>query len=94
MYKSNYFTEDQLTKFEILMDAEMTWDKTLSHFMALFFLCKAYGNNKAANSGFESAAHIRDLSSTPSVITTSTESDLTWDLYIKSLEESLTAAQE
>jgi len=48
----------------------------------------------AANSGFESAAHIRDHSSAHSIITATTKSDLTRDLYIESLEESLAAAWE
>jgi hypothetical protein len=60
--------------------------------MDLFSLRKAYGNNKAANSGFESAAHICDHSSPCSVITANTKSDFTCDLYIESLEESLAAA--
>ncbi len=58
--------------------------------MDLYALRKAYGDNRAANSGFESAAHIQKKSLGHSVITT--ESDLTRDLYIKSLEESLAAA--
>jgi hypothetical protein len=94
MYKSNYFTKEQMTKYKILLDANKVWDKTLAHFMDLFSLCKDYGNNKAANSGFESTAHVHDHSSACSVITTNTESDFTHDLYIESLEESLAAAQE
>ena len=50
MYKSNYFTEEQMTKFEILSDANKDWGKTLAHFMDLFSLCKAYCDDKAANS--------------------------------------------
>ena len=73
MYKSNFFTKDQLTKFEILVDRDKTWDKTLAHFMALFSLRKAYGGNKAANNGFKIAVHIHDLSCTCSAITTSTK---------------------
>jgi hypothetical protein len=64
--------------------------KTLTHFTDLYALRKAYGNDRAANSGFESAAHVRENSSGHSVITT--ESNLTRNLYVKSLEESLTAA--
>jgi hypothetical protein len=94
MYKSDYFTEEQMTKYEILSDANKVWDKTLAHFMELFSLRKAYGDDRAANSGFESAAHVRDHSSACSIITANTESDLTRDLYIKSLEESLAAAWE
>ncbi len=68
--------------------------QTLAHFMDLFFLRKAYDNDKAANSGFKSAAHIRNHSSAHSIITANTESDLTRDLSIKSLEESLAVAWE
>jgi hypothetical protein len=94
MYKSDYFTEEQMTKYEILSDANKVWDKTLTHFTELFSLRKAYSDDKAANSGFESAAHVRDHSSARSVTTANTESDFTRDLYIESLEESLKAAQE
>jgi hypothetical protein len=94
MYKSDFFTKEQMTKYKILSDANKFWDKTLAHFTDLFSLRKAYGNNKASNSGFKSAAHVRDHSSACSVITANTKSDLTCDLCIESLEESLTAAQE
>ena len=46
MYKSDYFTEEQMTKYEVLLDTNKDWDKTLAHFMDLFSLCKAYNNNK------------------------------------------------
>jgi hypothetical protein len=94
MYKSDYFTEEQMTKFEILLYTNKVWDKTLAHFTELFSLRKAYGDDKAANSGFESVAHVRDRSSARSVTTTNTKSNFTCDLYIKSLEESLAAAWE
>ncbi len=92
MYKSDYFTEEQMTKYKILSDANKVWDKTLAHFTDLFSLPKAYSDNKAANSGFESAAHVRDHSFARSIITANNESDNTRDLYIESLEESLAAA--
>jgi hypothetical protein len=66
--------------------------KTPTHFLDLYALRKAYDNDRAANSGFKSAAHVRENSSGHSVITT--ECDLTRDLYMKSLEESLAAACE
>jgi hypothetical protein len=95
MYKSDYFTEEQMTKYEILSDSDKVWDKTLTHFTALFSLRKAYGDDRAAtNSGLESAAHVHDHSSTHSIPTDITESELTRDLYIESLEESLAAARE
>ncbi len=83
-----------MTKYKILLDTNKVWDKTLAHFTEIFSLCKAYGDDRAANSGFKSAAHVRDHSSARSIITANTESDLTRDLYIKSLEESLAAAWE
>ena len=83
-----------MTKYEILSDSNKVWDKTLAHFTKLFSLHKAYGDDKAANSRFQSAAHIRDHSSAHSIITATTESDLTRNLYIKSLEESLAVARE
>ncbi len=92
MYKSDYFTKEQMNKYEILSDANKVWDKTLAHFTNLFSLCKAYGKDKAANSRFKSAAHVHDHSSTCSVITANTKSDFTHDLYIESLEESLAVA--
>jgi hypothetical protein len=94
MYKSDYFTEEQMTKYKILLDANKAWDKILAHFTELFNLRKAYGEDRAANSGFESAAHVRDHSSACSNITANTKSNLTHDLYIKSLKESLAAAWE
>jgi hypothetical protein len=92
MYKSAYFTKEQKTKYKILLDTNKVWYKTLAHFTELFSLRKAYGNNKAANSRFESAAHVHDHSSACSVTTANTESDFTCNLYIKSLEESLAVA--
>jgi hypothetical protein len=53
MYKSDYFTKEQMTKYKILSYVNKVWDKTLAHFTELFSLRKAYGNVKAANSGFE-----------------------------------------
>ena len=54
MYKSDYFTDKQMTKYEIVSDANKVWDKSLAHFMDLFSLYKAYGDDKAANSKVES----------------------------------------
>ena len=68
--------------------------QTLAHFTELFSLRKAYGDERAANSRFKSAAHICDHSSAHSIITATTESDLTCDLYIESLEKSLAAARK
>jgi hypothetical protein len=92
MYKSNYFTNEQMTKYEILADSDKVWEKTLTHFADLYAVRKAYGDNRVANSGFESAAHVQENSSGHSVITT--ESNLTRDLYVKSQEESLMVARK
>ena len=45
MYKSDYLTKEQMTKYKILLDTNKVWDKSLAHFMDLFSL-----RNKAANS--------------------------------------------
>jgi hypothetical protein len=83
-----------MTKYEILLDTNKSWDKTLAHFTELFSLRKAYCNNKAANSRFKSTAHVCDHSSARSVTTANTKSNFTRDLYIESLKESLAAAWE
>jgi hypothetical protein len=66
MYKSDYFTEDQMTKYEMRLDADREWDPALNHFSKLFAQRKVYGNNRAANSGFKSAVTMFDGPSTPS----------------------------
>jgi hypothetical protein len=63
VYKSDYFTEDQMTKYEMRSDADKEWDPTLDHFSKLFVQHKAYGNDRAANSGFKSAATMFDITS-------------------------------
>ncbi len=69
MYKSDYFTEDQMTKYEMRLDANKEWDPTLEHFSKLFVQCKAYGNVRAANSGFKSAATMLDVHSDRTFVT-------------------------
>ena len=76
----------------MLADRNKTWSLTLQHFTQLYAQRKAYGDDCAANSGFDSMANIynvpaSDRSLAPSEITTH-------DLCIKSLEESLAAARE
>jgi hypothetical protein len=66
MYTSGCFTEEQMTKYEILSDANKVWDKTLAHFTDLFSLCKAHGGNKAANSGF--ARHMSVTTHPPAIL--------------------------
>jgi hypothetical protein len=54
MYKSDYFTKEQMTKYEVLADLDKVWEKNLTHFTDLYALRNAYGNDRAANSRFES----------------------------------------
>jgi hypothetical protein len=93
MYISDYFTEDQMTKYKMQSDADKEWDPTLDHFSKLFAQCKTYGVNHAANSGFKSAATMFDIPSDRTFATSESNSDFTsCDLYIKSLKESLALA--
>jgi hypothetical protein len=52
-----------MTKYNMQLDADKEWDLTLDHFSKLFAQCKAYGNNRAANSGFKNAATMFDVPS-------------------------------
>ncbi len=94
MYKSNYFTEEQMTKYEMLIDKDKTWALTLQHFTQLYAQQKAYGDNHAANSGFNSMANIYNIPSDQSIASTTPSEITTRDLYIESLEESLAAARK
>ncbi len=95
MYKSDYFTEDQMTKYEMRSDADKEWDPTLNHFSKLFAHCKAYGYDRATNSGFESAATMFNVPSDCTFAMSKSNGDCTTrDLYIKSLEESLALARD
>jgi hypothetical protein len=58
MYKSDYFMEEQMTNYNMQLDANKEWDPTLDHFSKLFVQRKAYSDNHAANNGFESPATI------------------------------------
>jgi hypothetical protein len=89
MYKSDYFMEEQMTKYEMQTDANKTWMNTLQYFTELFSKYKTYGDN----SGLNSAALINNIPTNCSIV--STTSDITTrDLYIKSLVESLAVARE
>jgi uncharacterized membrane protein YgcG len=66
---------------------------TLHSFAKLFTQRKAYGDNRAENSGFNSPAHINDIPTNCSLVSTSSDFT-TRNLYIESLKESLVAAQE
>jgi hypothetical protein len=82
-----------MTNYKMQTDVNKTWIYTLQFFTKLFAQHKAYRDNYAANSGFDSVAHINNISTDCSLVSTS--SDITThDLYIESLEESLAAAQE
>ncbi len=70
------------------------WDPTLDHFPKLFAQRKAYGDDRAANSGFESAATMFNVPSDRTFSTSKSNGDFTSrDLYIKSLEETLALAR-
>jgi hypothetical protein len=96
MYKSDYFAKEQMTKYEMQRDADKVWTTALQFFTNLYAQRKAYGNNPAANSGFDSAALVHDYPPNQSGRTiASTTSDITLRvLYIESLEESLVVARE
>jgi uncharacterized membrane protein YgcG len=82
-----------MTKYEMQADINKTWLHTLQFFTNGFAQCKTYGDNHAANSGFDSAAHINNIPTNPSLVSTSSDFT-TRDLYIESLKESLAAARE
>jgi hypothetical protein len=93
MYKSDYFTEEQMTKYKMRLDTNKAWDPTLDHLSKLFAQRKAYGNNHATNSRFESAAAMYNIPSNRTITTAKSSGDFTLhDLYIKTLEESLALA--
>jgi hypothetical protein len=94
MYKSDYFTKEQTTKYEMLVDNDKTWALTLQHFMQLYAQQKAYGDNRAANSRFDSMANIYDVTSDQTMASTAPSEITTRHLYIESLEELLAAACE
>jgi hypothetical protein len=93
MYKSNYCTKDQMTKYKMKADINKTWLHTLQFFTKCFAQCKAYGDDRAANSNLDSAAHINGIPTNCSIVSTSSNFT-THDLYIESLKESLVAAWE
>jgi hypothetical protein len=82
-----------MTKHKMQASVNKTWLHTLQFFTKLFAQRKAYGDGHAANSGFDSAAHINDIPTNRSFVSTSSDFT-TRDLYIESLKESLAAAQE
>ncbi len=69
-----------------------TWLHTLQFFTKSFAQHKTYRDDHAANSSFDSAAHINNIPTNCSLVSTSSDFT-TCNLYIESLEESLVAAQ-
>jgi hypothetical protein len=74
-------------------DINKTWLHTLQFFTKLFCQRKAYRDDHEANSGFYSAAHINNIPTNCSLVSTSSDFT-TRNLYIKSHKESLAAARE
>jgi hypothetical protein len=93
MYKSDYYTEEHMTKYKMQADINKTWLRTLQSCTILFAQRKAYRDDRAANSSFGSVAHINNIPTNRSLVST-TSDFTTHDLYIESLEESLAAARE
>jgi hypothetical protein len=93
MYKSNYYTKEQMTKYQMQADINKIWLHTLQFFTKLFAQRKAYGDNRAANSGFDSTAHINDIPIDRSLVSTSSDFT-THNLYFESLKGSRAAARE
>ncbi len=93
MNKRDYYTKEQMTKYKMLTNINKTWLHTLQFFIKLFTQHKAYGDDRAANSGFDSAVHINNIPTNRSLVSTS--SDITTrNLYIESLKELLAAEQD
>ena len=84
-----------MTMYEMRSDANKAWTPPLDHFLLIFAQRKAYSDDRAAHSGFESAATVYDVPSDCTVATIASISDtITRDLYIESLEESLAIARD
>jgi hypothetical protein len=82
-----------MTKYKMQADVNKTWLNTLQFFTNFFSQCKAYGDNRVANSGFDSVAHINNIPTNCSLVSTSSDFT-TRNLYIESLEKLLVAAWE
>jgi hypothetical protein len=93
MFKGDYYTKEQMNKYEMQADINKAWLHTLQFFTKPFAQHKAYREDRAANCGFDSAAHINDIATNRSLVSTSSDF-ATRDLYIESLEELLAALQE
>jgi hypothetical protein len=82
-----------MTKCKIKANINKTWLHTLQFFTKLVAHCKIYGDDHAANSSFNSVAHMNDIPTNCSLVSTSSDFT-TCNLYIESLKESLAAARE
>jgi hypothetical protein len=74
-----------MTKYKMQADVNKTWLHTLQFFTKPFAQ-RAYGDNLAANSGFDSVAHINDIPTNLSLVSTSSDFT-THNLYIESLKD-------
>jgi hypothetical protein len=82
-----------MTKNEMQLYTHKAWATIIDHFSKLFAQRKAYGNDRTAKSGFESAATMYDVPSDRTIATTKSSGDfILHDLYIESLKESLALA--
>jgi hypothetical protein len=73
MYKSDYYTKEQMTKYKMQADVNKIWLHTLQFSPNFFAQPKAYGDNHAANSSFNSALHINDIPTNRSLVSTSSD---------------------
>ncbi len=78
----------------MLANKDKTWTLILQHFTQLYTQQKAYGDDRAANSGFDSMVNIYDVPPDQSMASIAPSKITTCNLYIKSLEESLVVARE
>jgi uncharacterized membrane protein YgcG len=94
MYKSDYFSKEQMTKYKMQRDVEKVWTTTLQFFTNLYAQRKAYGNNRTANSRFDSTALVHKYPPDQSdcTVASTTSSITAHSLYVQSLEESLAVA--
>ena len=75
MYKSDYFTKEQMTTYEMRSDTDKAWTPTLDHFLLLFAQRKVYGDDRATHSSIESATTMYDIPSDCMVATIASSSD-------------------
>lgn len=66
MYARGEFKEEEMTIYERKTDPDKDWHSTLTYFTELFERKKAYREDRASHTGFESAAHISDTKSVAS----------------------------